>query len=53
MEEYEEYLPIIISYDEEIDMWSYQVGDEAGVADTRSELIDKIWDLVYDWKNRQ
>ena len=49
-EDSEEYLPIIITYDEMIDMWSYYVGEYTGVADTKQELIEKVWDLIYSWK---
>ena len=43
-EEYEiEYIPISIVYDEEFGLWSYEVEDEVGVAESKSELIEKIW----------
>ena len=49
-EDSEEYLPIMITYDEMIDMWSYYVGEHTGVADTKQELVEKVWDLIYSWK---
>ena len=43
-DEYElEFIPIAITYDEELDLWSYEVEDEVGVAENKSELIEKIW----------
>ena len=40
----------MITYDEMIDMWSYYVGEHTGVADTKQELVEKVWDLIYSWK---
>ena len=47
---YDYFLPIMITYDELTDMWSFYVGDEIGVADTKQELIEKIWTIVREWE---
>ena len=46
----DEYLPIAITYDEMTDMWSFYVGEHVGVADTKEELVKKMWDLINNWK---
>jgi hypothetical protein len=46
----EDYLPILVTYDELTDMWSFYVGDEVGVADTKQELLEKIWSLIREWE---
>jgi hypothetical protein len=51
MSDEEEFLPILISYDELIDMWSYHVGDHVGVADDKSELVSKVWELIRKWND--
>lgn len=45
----DEFLPILITYDEVIDMWSYKVGYAFGVADNEHELVEKIWKHVREW----
>ena len=49
---YDDYLPIMITYDELTDMWSFYVGDEIGVADTKEELIQKVWGLIRAWEEQ-
>lgn len=46
-DEYElEFIPITITYDEELGLWSYEVEDEVGVAEDRMELVHKIWSYI-------
>jgi len=44
-----EYTPIAITFDELLGLWSYEVGEYIGVADSKEELVHKIWTLVNDW----
>ena len=46
-DEYElEFIPIAITYDEELGLWSYEVKDEVGIAEDKTELIKKIWNYI-------
>lgn len=46
-----DFLPIIFTYDELTDMWSYYIGGHAGVADSKQELVDKVYELIYNGEN--
>lgn len=46
-DEYElEFIPIAITYDEELGLWSFEVEDEVGIAEDKTELIHKIWSYI-------
>lgn len=40
------FVPVIITHDEAMGLWSFYVGDEYGVAETREELAQKIWNII-------
>lgn len=49
----EEFIPLIVFYDPEIDMWSYTVGHISGVADDKEELVYTVWNIVRNWQQNQ
>ena len=46
-----DFIPVIVSYDELTDMWSYTVNDISGIADTKEELVQQVWELINNWEN--
>ena len=49
----DDFIPILITFDPIMDMWSYTVGEHSGVADTKTELVQKVWMLVREWEENE
>lgn len=52
-EDYDNFIPLLITFDPILDMWSYTVGNQSGVADTKTELVHKVWNLVREWEENE
>lgn len=52
-EGYDDFIPLFITFDPLLDMWSYTVGNKSGVADTKLELVEKVWTLVREWEEHE
>ena len=52
-EDYNDFIPLLITFDPILDMWSYTVGNQSGVADTKHELVKKVWELVREWEENE
>lgn len=52
-EDYHNFIPLLITFDPILDMWSYTVGNQSGVADTKTELVQTVWNLVREWEENE